>query len=125
MCFFLKTTILHFSKLQLAKDGAWIEDKIFSMTYHYEELPVEFHADVDKKAREIIQKHGFKPTGGHLIVETRPPINWHKGFAAKYLLERHFGIDWREKVNVVFMGDDSSDEDIMKVRKGNALKHLD
>lgn len=85
------------------------------MTFHYEELPAEFHTDVDKQAREIIQKYGFKPTGGYCIVETRPPIKWHKGFAAKYLLERHFGMDWREKVNVVFMGDDTSDEDIMKV----------
>uniref|UniRef100_A0A336LEY0 Trehalose 6-phosphate phosphatase n=1 Tax=Culicoides sonorensis TaxID=179676 RepID=A0A336LEY0_CULSO len=105
----------------LAKNGAWIEDKIFSMTFHYEEVPEELQADLDKNAREIIKKYGFKPTGGHLIVETRPPINWHKGFAAKYLLERHFGQDWREKVNVVFMGDDSSDEDIMKALNGHAV----
>ncbi|XP_063699262.1 uncharacterized protein LOC134829897 [Culicoides brevitarsis] len=105
----------------LAKNGAWIEDKIFSMTFHYEETPEELHSELDQKAREIIKKHGFKPTGGHLIVETRPPILWHKGYAAKYLLQRHFGDDWREKVNVVFMGDDTSDEDIMKALNGHAI----
>lgn len=102
---------------QLAAKGAWIEDKIFSMTFHYEETPEDLHEALDEKARQIIKKYDFKPTGGHLIVETRPPILWHKGYAAKYLLNRHFGEDWREKVNVVFMGDDTSDEDIMKVSK--------
>lgn len=41
--------------------------------------------------------------------------NYISGEAALYILREEFGNDWPEKVKVVFAGDDTTDEDAMKV----------
>lgn len=37
------------------------------------------------------------------------------GEAALYILREEFGDNWPEKVKVIFAGDDTTDEDAMKV----------
>lgn len=37
------------------------------------------------------------------------------GEAAKYILRTEFGDNWKENVKVIFAGDDTTDEDAMKV----------
>lgn len=37
------------------------------------------------------------------------------GEAAKYILSTEFGDNWKENVKVIFAGDDTTDEDAMKV----------
>lgn len=38
------------------------------------------------------------------------------GEAALYILREEFGNNWAEKVKVIFAGDDTTDEDAMRVR---------
>lgn len=40
------------------------------------------------------------------------------GKAALYILNEEFGRDWKNKVKVVFIGDDTTDEDAMQALKG-------
>lgn len=37
------------------------------------------------------------------------------GEAAKYILREEFGDNWKENVKVIFAGDDTTDEDAMRV----------
>jgi trehalose-6-phosphatase len=37
------------------------------------------------------------------------------GYAASYILEHEFGANWKNEVKTVFAGDDTTDEDIMRV----------
>lgn len=56
-----------------------------------------------------------------MAIEAKAPINWNKGFGAEYILNKKFGENWDKDVNVIFMGDDTTDEDIMQKLKGKAL----
>lgn len=90
------------------------------MTFHYRETPVEWRAELVSKARELIEEHGFRPSHAHAALEARPPIDWHKGRACIYILRTAFGLDWSKRINIIYVGDDATDEDAMKV--GTALK---
>lgn len=74
------------------------------------------------RAKAIIQSYGFIANEAHCAVEAKPPVEWNKGQAALYILRREFGEDWPNKVKVIFAGDDTTDEDAMKVT--NPLRSL-
>lgn len=50
-----------------------------------------------------------------MAIEAKPAVQWNKGEAALHILRQEFGNDWTEKVKVIFAGDDTTDEDAMKV----------
>lgn len=50
-----------------------------------------------------------------MAIEAKPAVQWNKGEAALHILRQEFGNDWSEKVKVIFAGDDTTDEDAMKV----------
>lgn len=50
-----------------------------------------------------------------MAIEAKPPVQWNKGEAALHILRQEFGNDWADKVKVIFAGDDTTDEDAMKV----------
>lgn len=95
-----------------------MEDKTFSITFHYREAPAELHEAMRKRAIEIIQRLGYRANQAHFAVEAKPPVEWNKGFAAEYILETTFGKNWRESVKVVVAGDDTTDEDAMRKLQG-------
>ncbi|EDV99222.1 probable trehalose-phosphate phosphatase C [Drosophila grimshawi] len=105
-------------KQRLEKNGAWVEDKRVSLTYHYRDTPVALKDEQKKLAIEICQRHGFHANQAHEAIEAKPPVNWNKGEAALHILNKKFGDDWSKEVLVVFAGDDTTDEDAMRVLKG-------
>lgn len=50
-----------------------------------------------------------------IYVMTRVILHIKIGEAALYILREEFGENWPEKVKVIFAGDDTTDEDAMKV----------
>lgn len=106
---------------EISHDGAWVEDKSYSLTFHFRAVPPEFHKELANKASEVIQRMGFRPSPAHMAVEAKPPMQWNKGYAAEYILKHKFGEKWQEKAFVLFMGDDTTDEDVMKVLQGKSL----
>jgi len=105
----------------VVRDGAWIESKGASLTLHFRATPEEKRAELQRTAGEIIEKAGFNVGRAHLAIEARPKIDWNKGSVALLILNREFGENnWQGKVKVVFVGDDTTDEDAMLALQGNA-----
>ncbi|XP_055857942.1 uncharacterized protein LOC129920587 [Episyrphus balteatus] len=103
---------------KLNKNGAWVEDKKVSLTYHYRDTASDLIEAQRKEAVEIIKRHGFSANQAHAAIEAKPPVNWNKGEAALLILKNNFGNDWKSKTSVVFAGDDTTDEDAMRALQG-------
>lgn len=66
-------------------------------------------------AKRLIEDAGFKACAAHCAIEAKPPVEWNKGRASIYILRTAFGLDWSERIRIIYAGDDSTDEDAMKV----------
>jgi len=99
---------------------AWVEDKRVSLTYHYRDTPIEIKEPQKQTAIKIIEKYGFRANQAHEAIEAKPPVNWNKGEAAAFILCNKFGKDWANQADVIFAGDDTTDEDAMRILQGCA-----
>lgn len=102
--------------MQLCHDGAWVENKGPVLTFHYRDVPQQLRAPLIERASELMIKNGFVAQRGHCIVEAKPPVHWNKGRASIYILRTQFGVDWHERVRIIYAGDDVTDEDAIQVR---------
>lgn len=100
---------------KVCKDGAWVENKGALLTFHFRETPVLLRAELAKQAKKIIEDAGFKAEGAHCAIEAKPPVQWNKGRASIYILRTAFGVDWSERIRIIYAGDDTTDEDAMQV----------
>ena len=53
-------------------------------------------------------------------MQSKPPVAWDKGRASIYILRTAFGLDWSDRIRIIYAGDDLTDEDAMKGLKGLA-----
>jgi trehalose 6-phosphate synthase/phosphatase len=102
-------------------DGAWTEAKGPTLTFHYREAPEEKRAALVEEARRIMTEAGYQPRDAHLAVEARPPIGWDKGRAVLHILRCLYGRAWSERVRVIYVGDDQTDEDAFRFLAGLAI----
>lgn len=93
-----------------------------------------------EKATQLIESFGFKPFNAHCAIEAKPPVLWNKGLCYKknhdlqiikrsyylgpfyhvgrasiYILRTAFGVDWSERIKIIYAGDDATDEEAMLV----------
>lgn len=106
---------LLYNCIQLGGNEAWIENKQHSVTFHYRGVPQSEHDAYKLRAKTIIESYGFIPNQAHMAIEAKPAVQWNKGEAALHILREEFGNNWANKVKVIFAGDDTTDEDAMKV----------
>lgn len=92
-----------------------MENKGALLTFHYRETPLELRAGLVEKARQLIINNGFRAAEAHCAVEAKPPVQWNKGRASIYILRTAFGVDWSERIKIIYAGDDATDEDAMMV----------
>lgn len=81
-------------------------------------MPEDQHEQIRDEAKAIIEKAGYRANQAHCAIEAKPPVHWHKGKAAEYILSHNFGDDWRKTTKVVFAGDDTTDEDVFELLQG-------
>jgi len=92
-----------------------VENKGILLTFHYREVPVDDRAELTSLAQQLIEEAGFKAVPAHCAIEAKPPVQWNKGRASLYILRTIFGLDWSERVRIIYAGDDTTDEDAMQV----------
>lgn len=89
-----------------------------------------------EKAISVIESFGFQATDSQCAIEAKPPVEWNKGRifictspidfynnllvcfigrASIYILRTAFGVDWSERIKIIYAGDDDTDEDAMLV----------
>jgi trehalose 6-phosphate synthase/phosphatase len=102
----------------VVQEGAWVEDKGATLTFHYRLVPEEGRRELAQRAREVIHDFGLIARDAHDAVEALPPIAWDKGHAVLRLLRGLHGRDWAETVRTVYVGDDETDEDAFRVVDG-------
>ncbi|MEX2143521.1 MAG: trehalose-phosphatase [Anaerolineales bacterium] len=89
----------------LERDGAFVEDKHATLSFHYRQVPQpeEFAARSEAQIAEVVAKHGLILFTGKRVFEVRPPIDMDKGIAFRNLVETH------RLETALFIGDDVSD----------------
>lgn len=100
---------------QVCKEGAWVENKGALLTFHYRETPPQIRNSLVEQAKFLIESAGFRAGKAHMAIEAKPPVQWNKGRASIYILRTAFGVDWCERIRIIYAGDDVTDEDAMEV----------
>lgn len=95
--------------------GVIVEDKTLVVAVHFrqaesDQIPLilsEFSALVaDRNSDRLL-----RVTSGKCVIEVRPNVDWDKGKAVRFLLEKRHGAHWSKHVLPVYLGDDETDED--------------
>ena len=103
--------------------GALVEDKGLSVTFHYRRVQLSLTERARKEALAVARRaeneEGLRITGGKMVVEVRPSVEWGKGEALRYLLGR-----WgycRDSDLAVVIGDDETDRDMFAPVRARGL----
>lgn len=93
---------------EVCRDGAWIENKGMLLTFHYRKTPPALRASIEKKASDIFLKAGFVPHKGNMAIEAKPAVKWDQGRASIHILRTTYGVDWSERVRVIYAGNEEA-----------------
>jgi trehalose 6-phosphate synthase/phosphatase len=113
-----KLTALAAELDRLAVDGGWVERKALTLTLHYRAVESARRAPLVERARATIAAAGFQPRDALCAIEARPPIGWDKGQAVLHIMRQRYGPAWSERVRIIYLGDDLTDEDAFRVLAG-------
>jgi trehalose 6-phosphate phosphatase len=102
-------------------EGVLVEPKKASVAVHYRLVPEPERPRVKAIVDRLLAEHPqeLKVTPGKMVLELQPRIDWNKGKAVRYLLER-LGLD-REDVVALYLGDDVTDEDAFEALAGRGI----
>ena len=97
----------------LEQDGAFVEDKHATLSFHYRQVsqPDEFAARNAGRIAELAAKHGLVLFRGKRVFEVRPPIEMDKGLAFRRLVLSH------SLEAALFLGDDVSDLNALRMAR--------
>ena len=103
-------------------EGVWVENKGLTASVHYRLADSE---DV-KKMKQIIlpiikTSKDLKLRRGKKVWEIRPNVDWNKGKAVAYILERCLKKNLKRKSVVVYIGDDQTDEDVFSLLREDGI----
>jgi len=93
--------------------GAIVEFKGLTATVHYRQADESDNAEILDSVRAAVGRDGglFRLIHGLKAIEILPSANWHKGAAARWILNRLGG----EKALTIYLGDDAGDEEAFPV----------
>ncbi len=94
-------------------EGVRVERKRFAIAIHYRNVADGQEEVVKQKADEVLSRFSQLKKGlGKKIVEFKPDIDWHKGRAVSWLVEK---LDSGQQESIpVYIGDDITDEDAFR-----------
>ncbi|WP_106849930.1 trehalose-phosphatase [Blastococcus sp. Marseille-P5729] len=102
-------------------DGVLIEPKLTSVAVHYRLVSPQEQKTVTDCVERILAAHpdSLKVTPGKMVLEIQPKVEWDKGRAVLYLMER-LGLDGPDVVPV-YLGDDITDEHAFSALRGRGI----
>ena len=101
-------------------DGVIIEDKQYSIAFHYRMVKEENLNDSIQKFKQTITKYfddNIEIMKGDKVFEVRPK-GWNKGNAVEFFLHK---TNLRKDSLPIYIGDDTTDEDAFKYLKNKGL----
>lgn len=94
--------------------GARVERKRFAVAVHFRQVQPSRQNEVAAAVSAVAAAHpDLRVTGGKMILELRPALDWHKGTALLFLLDS-LGLAGDRAVPL-YIGDDVTDEDAFRV----------
>lgn len=100
--------------------GHAVERKRFSIAVHFRQVGEADRARLGNIVERVLADHpGLRLAHGKMVFELRPDIDWDKGKAVLWLLQR-FDAGSRPTVPV-YIGDDLTDEDAFEALAGRGL----
>lgn len=100
-----------------AVPGAFVEDKVFSLSVHYRECAradiMRVKDIVDQATKEHRAEKQLRVTFGKKVLEVRPCADWNKGRIVEWLIQK-CSPGTRKNAVVWYIGDDMTDEDAFK-----------
>jgi trehalose 6-phosphate synthase/phosphatase len=98
--------------------GAQVELKGPTLAFHYRGVAEHDRDEVVRRVRSLLRRRRMRVVEGKLVLEGRPPVDWHKGHAVLWLLGQRYGDNWPSHVRALFIGDDTTDEDVFRSLRG-------
>ena len=101
-------------------DGALVERKRFSIATHYRLVAESDWPAVENAVDQALRRHpGLRKGHGKKVFELQPDIDWDKGAAVDWLLQK-LELDTPD-VLPTYIGDDVTDEDALRALAGRGL----
>lgn len=99
--------------------GVLIEDKEFTLSIHYRLVSRQDLQSFHQLFSTIIEswKKKIRITTGKKVIEIRPPFDWDKGKAVRWIISKLK----LKSYFPVYIGDDRTDEDAFRVLKGKGI----
>jgi trehalose 6-phosphate phosphatase len=95
--------------------GAKVENNKFCLSVHFRCVDEKKWSELASKVRSVVKNYPtLKLSQGRKVFEIRPIIKWNKGKALEFLLES-LGFENCNDVFPIYIGDDKTDEDAVKV----------
>lgn len=105
--------------------GCLVEHKGLTASIHYRQVPPSEKENVRGLVARTL---GEEPWREHLllregkqVLEVRPRVDWDKGRAVLWVMERERGPDWEGRYLPVYLGDDDTDEDAFRDLRDKGL----
>ena len=100
--------------------GVLVEAKRYAIAVHYRLTPPDRVAEVAAAVDEVARRMtGLRKTGGKMIFELRPRLDWDKGKAVLWLLQA-LDLDGPD-VLPFYLGDDETDEDAFRALRDRGI----
>jgi trehalose-phosphatase len=98
--------------------GVRVEHKRFAVAVHYREVAEEHVGEIVSTTHKLGQRAGLRVTGGRMLVELRPDLDWDKGTTLAWIRDR---IDPSGSLLPIYIGDDLTDEDAFEAIKFDGI----
>lgn len=101
--------------------GTQVDRKRYAVGLHYRNARKDDMENILSDFEDILKKHPhFKKGTGKKIVEAKPNIDWHKGKAVLWILEKLELLN-NSSVLPIYLGDDDTDEDAFDALESNRV----
>ena len=100
--------------------GSLVERKKFSIAVHYRKVANDRVAEVERAVDEVLSSESkLQKSSGKKVFELQPKMDWHKGKALLWLLEK-LELDGLD-VLPLYIGDDTTDENGFRAIKNGGI----